>query len=352
MIRSVAKHRYTKGRQGKAKARAHVNYIAFRGGEERQQGGRRFFDQDRDDIEAREVKQLIHEKTDERGVVIHKLVLSPGVDADTKEYTRELMEKIERDKGLELEWRAVSHENTEHKHVHVVILGTDRQGRIVRFDKEDYRRLRQYGDEYLDREHKLERYLDREIETLLRSKGYDRGGDESFKQLLFGELDDRERKKKERDEDPERDRREFERLDEDLRRVFNKKPELYPTRGEQRIREQAGKLAEYHGDYTSAMAIERLERIAEENPERAETIREDIEYMREMSKENRIDQKRDPVLEELLGFSPQMEKARDRNEKQNADNAAQTFENDRLARPEEQGSEKEQERDRDDGSEL
>jgi hypothetical protein len=259
------------------------------------------------------------------------------------------MEKLERDKGLELEWRAVVHENTDHKHVHVVILGTDKDGHLVRFDKDDYRRLRQYGDEYLEREHKLERYLDREMETLLRSKEYDRGGDEAFKQLLYGELADRERKKRERDEDPERDRREFERLDEDLSRVFNKKPELYPTRGEQRIREQAGRLAEYHGDYTSAMAIERLEKIAQENPERAESIAEEIEYMHEMSKENRIDQKRDPVLEELLGFSPQIEKARERSEKQSADNAAQTFENDRLARQEEQAPDKEQERDRDDG---
>ena len=343
MIKTVAKHSYIKGKNGIAKGRAHINYIAHRDGEDRERGGRKFFDKERDDIDAGEVKKVMYEKADERGVVMHKIILSPGLDADAKEYTRELMEKLERFKGQEFEWRAVVHENTDHQHVHVAVMGRDSEGHLVRFDREDHAKLRQFGDEYLDREHKLERYLDRELEDLIRSKEYERGGDEKFQQLIYGK-----RYEKELD-DPERDRREFEELDEKLRRMFEDKrgPELYPKSHDQRTIEQAGRMAEHHGDYTTAIARERLDKIAELHPELAASIQEELNDLREAASDNRIDQRRDIELEHVLGFDP---RSTEREQEATQERAAESFETDRIARPEQQDKD-EDERERDDRDE-
>ena len=323
MIKTVAKHSYIKGRHGKERSCAHINYISHRQGEDREQGGRKFFDKEREDIDAREVKELMYDRVDERGVAMHKIILSPGLNVDAREYTRELMEKLERLKGQELEWRAVVHENTEHQHVHVVVMGRDAEGHLVSIGRQDHGKLREFGDEYLNREHKLERYLDRELEDLLRSREYERGGDEEFKRLIFGE-----RWERSREDYPERARREFEELDEKLRQSLEDKRsiELYPKPWEQRTIEQAGRLSEHHGDYTSTMAKDRLEEIAKDHPELAETIKEELGYLKEMSTENRVHQGRDIELEHVLWGDDGRDRA--------AEQAADSFENDRVAKPE------------------
>ncbi len=337
MIKSVAKHKYIKGRNGKERGCAHINYIAHRRGEDREQGGRKFFNKEREGIEALEVKQLMYEYADERGVIMHKLILSPGLNADAKEYTRELMERLEREKGLELEWRAVVHDNTEHRHAHVVIMGKDKDGHLVRLDKNDYRDLRRFGDEYLDREHKLDRYLDREMHDLLRSKEYDRGGDEVFKRLMFGDYEtDREREKKEREQDPDRDRREFEQFDRDMKRAIEamNRAELYPVRGEQRTIEQAGRLSDHHTNYAINMAKERLEKIAGEQPELLGSIRAELEYMQEVAQETRLEvEVHDRGLDNIFGFKQGRQPD---NETEGAMAADKTMEIDRLTRSEQE----------------
>lgn len=338
MIRSVVKHSYTKGRSAKARCRAHINYISHRHGEDREQGGRKFFDRGRDDIEAREVKQVLYEKADERGVAMHRIILSPGLSTDAKEYTRELMEKLEQLKGQELAWRAVVHENTKHQHVHVVVMGLDIEGHRVRIDRDDHAKLREFGDEYLGREHKLERYLDRELEDLLKSREYERNWDEEFKRTIFGEG-----WQKSRQDDPDRARWEFEELDEKLRESLADKrsTELYPKPWEQRTIEQAGRLSEHHGYYTSAMAKERLERIALEHPELADRIQEELNDMKEIAAEERIYQQRDIELERVMSG----DYARDRV----VEEAETSFEMDRESNPESQDKD-ERQRDDQEGS--
>jgi hypothetical protein len=342
MIRSVNKHSYVKGRNGKARARGHVNYIAHREGGDREQGGRKFFDRDRDDIAVREVRDLVDERADERGVTIHKLILSPGMqEVELKEYTRELMEKLEREKGMQLDWKAVIHDNTDHKHAHVVILGLDKEGHRVRFDRKDHKLLRELGDGYLDREHKLERYLDREISDLLRARDYDRGGDDRFKQLVYGaDLNnlDRQREKdidrtrddedKKRSRDHERDRQEFDQFDKDMRRGLQEADQGIGLRTgrKQRVREQQGRLSDFHGDYSDAMAKQKLERMAEEYPEMKEEISREIEFMHQLSREDRTGSKGDPELDRLLAGDPMQRE--NRQERQ----SWKTFESDRQAK--------------------
>ncbi|MBY0357961.1 MAG: hypothetical protein K2W82_08170 [Candidatus Obscuribacterales bacterium] len=104
-----------------------------------------------DSADSKMLRQQIREY-EGRGVVIHKLTLSPEVNPnDPKGFTREVMHQLGSEKGLDLEWWAVAHKNTDHHHIHVVVMPKDREGRAVRFDKTDYDRLKQYGDRYLER---------------------------------------------------------------------------------------------------------------------------------------------------------------------------------------------------------
>jgi hypothetical protein len=101
---------------------------------------------------------------------MHKLILSPGVQgADVKEYCREVMSDLSSRKGLDLEWYAVRHDNTNNPHVHIVVMGTDENGHKVRLTKEDYTKIKEAGDRYLERN----RLLDREEKEKEKDKDID-----------------------------------------------------------------------------------------------------------------------------------------------------------------------------------
>lgn len=186
-MRTVAKHSYIRTNvagTAKRRAQAHIRYIEFRGREEGERP-RQFFNSKRDDIRGEEVRADVEKQTD-RGVVMHKLILSPGLNnVDLHDYTRELLEELGRSKGLDLDYYATIHKNTEHEHVHVVIMGRDLHGREVWIDgKNDYKMLRDMGDRYMEKHHDLDRYLDREIAKVME-KGYLRDiGDERYEDML------------------------------------------------------------------------------------------------------------------------------------------------------------------------
>lgn len=321
MIRSIAKHKYLKGRSASSKARKHVNYIAFRSEtrDEKDRGSRKFFDGTRDRIEPEEVKDLIYEQAKEKDFIMHKLILSPGIESvDMKEYTREVMEKFAEKKRLDLEWRAVIHKNTDHQHAHVVIMGKDKRGYDVTIRKEDHQFLRQAGDEYLEREHKLDRFLDREMTTLLRTKEYERSGDDYFKGLFSGEKDLKDRdKKREKDLDPDRERREFEKLDKDIRdalRSDDRKVVDFGKGRKQWIREEQGRLSDFH-THAQTMKIQmEYENLLRTNPEKAEALFEKLQQTREFEREFKNDSH--PKLRELLGFDQQHDRAKELDLKQ------------------------------------
>ncbi len=181
MIRTIAKHRYFKGRNAKRSLKQYVNYVSHRAGVDKTPGGRLFFDRDSDSIPCTQVQHAIGE-LNPSGIVAHELILSPGIQSvDQETYTRELMNKLSRSKGQELEWFASSH-NSAHNHIHVLIKGRDARGGYVRFGKEDYRRLRDWGDLYLERNHELERYLHKSVDL---DKEFERDhGDELFESLF------------------------------------------------------------------------------------------------------------------------------------------------------------------------
>lgn len=133
------------------RALAHVKYIQHRPGDDRDEGGRKFFDDLDENLDGRALRKAIKELEDSK-VVIHKLTLAPEIDpVDKRQYTREVMHRLAAEKGLDLKWTAVEHKNTAHHHIHVVVLGKDKNGRSVRIEREDYAKLREWGDRYLER---------------------------------------------------------------------------------------------------------------------------------------------------------------------------------------------------------
>jgi len=159
----VVRHKFIAGRGPRSggkvvaigKALAHVKYIQHRPGPDREQGGREMFNE-RDDVDAREMRKAIKELGDSR-VVVHKLTLAPEINPeDKKAFTREVMQNLGKDKGLDLQWFAVEHNNTDHHHIHVVVLGRDRNGTEVRIDLKDIDKVKEYGDRYLERWHPRE----------------------------------------------------------------------------------------------------------------------------------------------------------------------------------------------------
>lgn len=194
-MRSVAKHSYIKGARGKARAKAHVNYIQYRRGEDRDGSKpREFFSDEREHIQGREVKKEIDDQERSK-VVVHKLILSPGVDGvNVQAYTRDVLKQVGREKGLDLNWRAVVHTNTDHDHAHVIVFGKDKNGREVLFNRDDYAKMREAGDRYLERNHFYERFLQRDSDRVLKDKYERERGDNLFEALVkdLNRIDERQ----------------------------------------------------------------------------------------------------------------------------------------------------------------
>lgn len=313
-MRSVVKHSYIKGAKGKARAKAHVNYIQYRSGEDREKGKREFFNADRDGIDGREIKDHIDQETG-RGVTVHKLILSPGVNSvELDKYTRETMDELGRSKGLDLQWYAVEHTNTDHNHVHVVLLGKDAQGRQVRLDRKDHDKMREVGDRYLEREHKLDRFMDRELSLLLKHGERSRDpeykpdrGDRHFDQLIYGES----YRKKDRGDKAERDRRDWDELDKDLHKRGGKGRGLERRKGRtQRMYEARGRLSDAHDHYQKRQAQQYWKQVAERRPDLAEAAQRELATLNKFEQNSGLEQRvRNDGIDRLLGQG--MDRGRD-----------------------------------------
>lgn len=245
----VVKHSFTRGHNAIGRVTAHVNYLQYREGEDRPD--RSFFDDERDDVNVREVRHMVRE-SDGEGVVAHRMIMSPGLQGvDIMAYTRETMKHLERTKGYDLRWRGIVHSNTDHPHSHVLIMGTDLNGKTVRFGVTDYRRLRDYGEQILQRDYQLERFLDREASLSLdRALDPDRG-DDIFNRLfgdpMFGDPKERRSRR-----DDQEDRRLFDKFGKYQR---ERDGTIYRSvRGRQRLIEQQGRLSDFHEGYVNAMS--------------------------------------------------------------------------------------------------
>jgi type IV secretory pathway VirD2 relaxase len=80
-----------------------------------------------------------------------KLIISPefGDLADLRRLTADLMERMEKGLGTDLEWVAVEHHNTEHPHAHVVVRGARSDGASLRMSREYIQQGIRSAAEYL-----------------------------------------------------------------------------------------------------------------------------------------------------------------------------------------------------------
>jgi hypothetical protein len=309
--------------------------VSYRAGEDRDKDGRKFFDQTRDNIDVRDVKDRLYDTADPRGVAMHKLILSPGrQDVDIYEYTREVMYELGREKGTTLEWKAVVHDNTDHIHAHVCLMAKSEEGKRLRLTPEDHQRMREIGDDYIYREFGVRRLVDREKEETRDVRDVLKGDEREFrtfiqkeapdpllrdhekapykgKQDLYEPLFDDGQKEKKKDRDPDQDRLDYEKFDRDLKQSSD--PDHGPTRysSRQKVREVAGSMSEFHGDYNSNMEKQRLRDLLEQNPELKESIEKELEALKEFASENRPLNERD-LSRFLEGMN--LNEAKERNE--------------------------------------
>lgn len=117
--------------------RAHGIYIARESaaGKESSRG----FGHDEELQDAPNTLDRWQRSSDER---IWKVILSPefGDRIDLEKITREVMRRSEKQIGTKLEWVAVSHFNTEHPHVHLVIRGRREDGTPLNLPREFIKR--------------------------------------------------------------------------------------------------------------------------------------------------------------------------------------------------------------------
>ena len=81
---------------------------------------------------------------------LFKIIVSPefGDRLNLNTYARELVHRMEYDLGVQFEWVAAVHYNTEHPHVHIALRGVDKKGIPLRLPREYIRGgLRQRAEE-------------------------------------------------------------------------------------------------------------------------------------------------------------------------------------------------------------
>ncbi|MBX9745616.1 MAG: DUF3363 domain-containing protein [Hyphomonadaceae bacterium] len=119
------------GGGGGGKLAAHAQYLE-RDGAAREGERGQFYDREQDLAEDARERVQNWASEDKRHF---RLMLAPesgarmvGEDGDLKDFTRETMARVERDLGVELDWLAVDHHNTDNPHVHVIVRGVRRDG--------------------------------------------------------------------------------------------------------------------------------------------------------------------------------------------------------------------------------
>jgi type IV secretory pathway VirD2 relaxase len=127
----VVKARYvsTVGSGAKA-ARAHLAYLE-RDGVEQDGSQGRLFDRNGDIDREAFAADIPDEKRQFRFIVAPE----DGNELDLRAYTKQLMDRMEKDLGRPLRWAAVCHYNTDNPHVHIVVRGVDQRGAEVRIER-------------------------------------------------------------------------------------------------------------------------------------------------------------------------------------------------------------------------
>ena len=94
----------------------------------------KFFDEENDNVDG---KKFANEIAQDRHHF--RFIVSPedGLEVDLKAHARNLIKKMEQDLEIKLRWVGVVHQNTDNPHIHLVIKGTEPNGKDL-IIKPDY----------------------------------------------------------------------------------------------------------------------------------------------------------------------------------------------------------------------
>ena len=94
----------------------------------------KFFDSESDHVDGKKFANSIAQDRH-----YFRFIVSPedGAQVDLVNHARDLVKKMEQDLGLKLDWLGVVHKNTDNPHVHLVIKGTEQNGKDL-IIKSDY----------------------------------------------------------------------------------------------------------------------------------------------------------------------------------------------------------------------
>jgi len=132
--------------------RAHGRYIARESATIEGNTKKVGFDRSSNELDIEGRLDAWQKADDER---LWKFIISPefGDRLNLEKLTRDLMERVEHDLGTSLEWVAVTHRNTDHRHTHVALRGVDRSGRALLLDSQYIQRgLRQIAQDLCTRQ--------------------------------------------------------------------------------------------------------------------------------------------------------------------------------------------------------
>ncbi|MEE9913996.1 MAG: DUF3363 domain-containing protein [Deltaproteobacteria bacterium] len=171
--RVVVKNRIVKSRgAGNKLIGKHINYIT-RDGVEMDGKQARAFDEKTNSLSKEELKSFTSKCEVDRHSF--RLIISPenARDLELKQYTRDLIDRMETDMNTKLEWVAVNHYNTDNPHTHLFIRGVNDNGNDL-YIKKDYMangvrvRAQEIATKYLG--HRTAKELDKQIEREIRKE--------------------------------------------------------------------------------------------------------------------------------------------------------------------------------------
>jgi hypothetical protein len=137
--------------------------------------------------------------------------------------------------------------------------GKDKNGRQVKFDREDYKKMREAGDRYLERNHYYDRMMQRDSDRVMQ-KGYERDrGDNVFETLLK----DLNKKELEQDRKQEPEKKPYQAKEWDKEKAIERLPESEKIKREAETYSKYSKLEDLK-DFASQLEKGDTARLAKE----------------------------------------------------------------------------------------
>lgn len=213
-----------------------------------------------------------------RNDVCHKFMLSPGHnDVDTKAFVREVMTELGRAKGQELRYGFVIHENTDHKHAHIMLLGRDKENGTVWMDTRDHMKIRAFGDRILEREHNIDRVMDRDMEEFCRTRNLNPAFEKERGELFYDRL---YKDGKQKEKDATREHLEWEKFNNDWKKFIedNEGTERRPNLGRSEYHD-LGRQSDLNAMLNNDLQRDIWKDIGENHPDMKDLADEKLEQL-------------------------------------------------------------------------